>query len=145
MWSAWLIQYFSCSHFLLVCSGKAFNSGRYVSFVPCTSASRWGDVSSVIHSNKETVFTVLFLSEWFLNISSSFFPRAANLYVSMNEGLSFISSSVTITTVSCVSIVRRYNVRLSCFSSFIYLLNAALFMPCTFWSPFARKAFILKK
>uniref|UniRef100_A0AAZ3RZI0 Anthrax toxin receptor 1 n=1 Tax=Oncorhynchus tshawytscha TaxID=74940 RepID=A0AAZ3RZI0_ONCTS len=30
---------------------------------------------------------------------------AANLYVSMNEGLSFISSSVTITTVGCVSIV----------------------------------------
>uniref|UniRef100_A0A672H5D4 ANTXR cell adhesion molecule 1a n=1 Tax=Salarias fasciatus TaxID=181472 RepID=A0A672H5D4_SALFA len=29
------------------------------------------------------------------------FSRAANLYVSMNEGLSFISSSVTITTVSC--------------------------------------------
>uniref|UniRef100_A0A8D3A1R6 Anthrax toxin receptor 1 n=1 Tax=Scophthalmus maximus TaxID=52904 RepID=A0A8D3A1R6_SCOMX len=28
---------------------------------------------------------------------------AANLYVSMNEGLSFISSSVTITTVGCVS------------------------------------------
>uniref|UniRef100_A0A669BC13 Anthrax toxin receptor 1 n=1 Tax=Oreochromis niloticus TaxID=8128 RepID=A0A669BC13_ORENI len=31
---------------------------------------------------------------------------AANLYVSMNEGLSFISSSVTITTVSCVSTIR---------------------------------------
>ncbi len=31
--------------------------------------------------------------------------RAATLYVSMNEGLSFISSSVTITTVSCVSII----------------------------------------
>lgn len=29
--------------------------------------------------------------------------RAANLYVSMNDGLSFISSSVTITSLSCVS------------------------------------------
>lgn len=34
--------------------------------------------------------------------------RAASLYVSMNEGLSFISSSVTITTVSCVSIILNY-------------------------------------
>lgn len=34
-----------------------------------------------------------------------FFSRAANLYVSMNEGLSFISSSVTITTVGCVSTI----------------------------------------
>lgn len=33
-----------------------------------------------------------------------FIPRVANLYVSMNEGLSYISSSVTITTVACVSI-----------------------------------------
>ena len=35
--------------------------------------------------------------------SSSLSCRAANLYVSMNEGLTFISSSVTITTVGCVS------------------------------------------
>uniref|UniRef100_A0A7N8YHH0 Anthrax toxin receptor 1 n=1 Tax=Mastacembelus armatus TaxID=205130 RepID=A0A7N8YHH0_9TELE len=33
---------------------------------------------------------------------------AANLYVSMNEGLSFISSSVTITTVGCVSNVTAF-------------------------------------
>uniref|UniRef100_A0A8C1T9S0 Anthrax toxin receptor 1 n=2 Tax=Cyprinus carpio TaxID=7962 RepID=A0A8C1T9S0_CYPCA len=33
---------------------------------------------------------------------------AASLYVSMNEGLSFISSSVTITTVSCVSIILNH-------------------------------------
>uniref|UniRef100_A0A8C9XWG2 Anthrax toxin receptor 1 n=1 Tax=Sander lucioperca TaxID=283035 RepID=A0A8C9XWG2_SANLU len=33
---------------------------------------------------------------------------AANLYVSMNEGLSFISSSVTITTVGCVTCQMAY-------------------------------------
>lgn len=32
------------------------------------------------------------------------FFRSATLYVSMNNGLSFISSSVTITAITCVSI-----------------------------------------
>uniref|UniRef100_A0A3B5A1Y7 Anthrax toxin receptor 1 n=1 Tax=Stegastes partitus TaxID=144197 RepID=A0A3B5A1Y7_9TELE len=42
----------------------------------------------------------------------------ANLYVSMNEGLSFISSSVTITTVSCVSTQSRSSAL--CLSFFIF-------------------------
>lgn len=38
-------------------------------------------------------------------LSLFFIHRSASLHVSMNNGLSFISSSVTITTVSCVSTV----------------------------------------
>lgn len=46
--------------------------------------------------------------------------RAANLYVSMNEGLSFISSSVTITTVSCVSLCAVQVYICVSLSAFIY-------------------------
>lgn len=45
----------------------------------------------------------------------SFLSRAANLDVSMNEGLSFISSSVTITTVKCVRMTQQEQGNKMCF------------------------------
>lgn len=48
----WLIHCFSSSKSRLSYSGEAFNCRRYLSAVPGTSASRRGDVSPVICSNK---------------------------------------------------------------------------------------------
>lgn len=94
---------------LMICfhlfSDEAIDSWRRVSSLPCTCAWGWGNVSPsnsfkyLFCFPKEPLSVNDSRDKYFLFFSS----RAANLYVSMNEGLSFISSSVTITTMSCVS------------------------------------------
>lgn len=95
-----------CSLPLFHSSGKASDYRGYISPVPCTNTSRWRDVSPVIYYNYCSNLSMQLINNRVL----FFIPRVANLYVSMNEGLSFISSSVTITTVACVSIWGHDNI-----------------------------------
>ena len=49
--SGW-VHCFSWPLSFIFSSGKAFDCGRYISSLSCTSTSRWGDVSPIIFFNK---------------------------------------------------------------------------------------------
>lgn len=59
----WFFHCFSWPHSFFFSSGEAFDCGRYISSLPCTSTSRWGHVSPVIDFNKcevshDTIYSV---------------------------------------------------------------------------------------
>lgn len=86
---------FLCSH-----SEETFGGERYLSSVSSSRPGKGGNVSdSTSHGARRMPTNIICHSRRLV----SAVLRSATLHVSMNNGLSFISSSVTITAVTCVS------------------------------------------
>lgn len=90
---------FLCSH-----SEETFSGERHLSSVSSSCSGKGGNVSdSASHGARQMSTNVI----CHLRRLVSTVLRSATLHVSMNNGLSFISSSVTITAVTCVSRTTR--------------------------------------